>query len=191
MLAAPCAGGGVLGSCIPGTVGHGCGIKFWTRSVPSSDKRLGNHTPLTRHGPISPGWRGGATNLKRTNARAIHIFASPLHSKHRRIGFHHLSARSLSYPNPGRTRAPNHPTQGLPLPDKHDRHQGLRRQYHLLADEIGRGCRSPHAPDSIYSSARIRFIIVWNGSLARDTRIHTTRTLPQGKSTLVKAIWPM
>jgi hypothetical protein len=40
--------------------------KIWIWPVPSSSKRLGSQAPHTRHGPTTPGWRGGATNLKRT-----------------------------------------------------------------------------------------------------------------------------
>jgi hypothetical protein len=57
--------------------------KFWTRSVPSSDKRLGNHTQHTRHGPTPPGLRGRATNLKETNPGAMHIFMSPRRVKYK------------------------------------------------------------------------------------------------------------
>jgi hypothetical protein len=96
--------------------------KFWTLSVPSSGKLLGNHKPHTGHGPTPPGRRRGATNLKRTNPRAIHIFASPHHVKDRWAWFHHLSGYSTSYLDPGRTPASRQSTRVLPLLDKHGQH---------------------------------------------------------------------
>jgi hypothetical protein len=48
----------------------GYGPKFWIRSVPSSGKQLGSHTPrirkLLHHSRLKKG-AGGGTNLKRTN----------------------------------------------------------------------------------------------------------------------------
>jgi hypothetical protein len=53
---------------IPRVAGYG--PKFWIRQVPSSSKRLQNHTPHVRYGPTTPNWRGGATNLKRTKPKS-------------------------------------------------------------------------------------------------------------------------
>jgi hypothetical protein len=54
-------------SSTPNIVGHRLWPKiFWIQPVPTSCKRLGNHTPYTGYGPTTPGRRGGATNLKRT-----------------------------------------------------------------------------------------------------------------------------
>jgi hypothetical protein len=70
----------------------------------------------------------GPPTYKELIPGATYIVDSPRHVRHGRIGFHYLSAHSLSYPNPGGTRASGHPTQGLLLPDKHDQHQDLRER---------------------------------------------------------------
>jgi hypothetical protein len=40
--------------------------KIWIWLVPFNGRQLGNQAPHTRYDPITPDWRGGTTELKRT-----------------------------------------------------------------------------------------------------------------------------
>jgi hypothetical protein len=97
---------GILsGSYTLGTAGH----RSWPNKsrygpVLSNKKRLGNQIPHTGHGPTTPSWRGGITNLKKLDTWAIRTNPFSHLIGRGKSTFHHLSTQSSLPSCPGTAR---------------------------------------------------------------------------------------
>jgi hypothetical protein len=129
---------------------------FWIRLVHSSRKWLGNNTLYIGYGSTTPGWRGGGTNLKKIKLGSNPHLHFPHCGRRGQAGFHHLSARSTSFPILGRTQASSHPARGLSEMDRLYWRRRLGKRWHLLPDAMRYGHRNPCMSNNTYSSAGTR-----------------------------------
>jgi hypothetical protein len=104
--------------CIPWATGYS--INLWIWLVPSSGKRLGNHTTHTREWPHHSSLKRRTTNIKRTNPgnNPCHHFSTLWLARADEISRPVCPSRLSRWPG-AETRSPGQPCPGLPVVDKY------------------------------------------------------------------------
>jgi hypothetical protein len=128
----------------------------------------------------------GAPTEKELNLGTIHTSLSH-YGRRKQVGFHHLSARPTSLPNPGQARASSCSIHELPV--SHKSYQALRSQEAVTFTAWhDRTCPlAPHASGSMYLSVGIHPITARYSNSTKGTRIISMITLTPDKHALVKA----
>jgi hypothetical protein len=127
--------------------------------------------------------RRGHQTIK-LNSGVIHTTSFPHYDIRGQAGFHHLPARSTSFPGPGQAPVSIHFARGLSTPGRLHWCQGLRERRYLVPSTTGRGHRHPWAHDSRCLSAGIHPIAVWYGYSTKETHIIAMIALTMDKHTL-------
>jgi hypothetical protein len=110
----------------------------------------------------------------------IHDNSLSHYNSHRRVGFHHLSARCRSLsPRLEHARAPDSRAQGISIPDKCHWSQVLRKRRHLMSSTTKHGHRRPHA-------LKPHPITTWHSNSTTGTCIIDMITQTLDKFALVK-----